>query len=79
MSHPFLNLLAGAALAFGAGHALSQSKAPAGETPAAPSVKELGMENAHAMCIGCHGIPIQDGLSHTYHVPKMPASSPATS
>ena len=77
MSHHFVNLLLGAALAFAAGHALSQSKAPAGEKPAAPGVKELGMENAHAMCIGCHGIPgYKTAFPSTYHVPKIAGQQP---
>ena len=75
MSHPFLNLAFGAALAFSAGCALSQSKAP--EKPAAPGPKELGMENAHAMCIGCHGIPgYKTAFPSTYHVPKIAGQQP---
>jgi cytochrome c553 len=77
MSHPLVNLLLGAALAFTAGQAFSQSKAPASEKPAAPSVKELGMENAHAMCIGCHGIPgYKTAFPSTYHVPKIAGQQP---
>jgi cytochrome c553 len=77
MSHHFVNLLLGAALAFTAGQALSQSKAPASEKPAAPGVKELGMENAHAMCIGCHGIPgYKTAFPSTYHVPKIAGQQP---
>ncbi|HSU63340.1 MAG TPA: c-type cytochrome [Burkholderiales bacterium] len=81
MSNPFLNLLAGAVLAgvlnSAAGPALSQSKAPASEKPAAPGVKELGMENAHAMCIGCHGIPgYKTAFPSTYHVPKIAGQQP---
>jgi len=77
MSHHLVNLLLGAALALGAGHALSQSKAPASEKPAAPGVKELGMENAHAMCIGCHGIPgYKTAFPSTYHVPKIAGQQP---
>ena len=77
MSHHFVNLLLGAALAFTAGQALSQSKMPASEKPAAPGVKELGMENAHAMCIGCHGIPgYKTAFPSTYHVPKIAGQQP---
>jgi len=77
MSHPFLNLLAGVSLVFAAGHAFSQAKAPAAEKPAAPGVKELGMENAHAMCIGCHGIPgYKTAFPSTYHVPKIAGQQP---
>ena len=78
MSHPFLNLLAGAWLAFAVGAALAQSKAPANEQPGAPGIKELGMENAHAMCIGCHGIPgYKTAFPSTYHVPKIAGQQPA--
>ena len=77
MSNPFLNLALGVAFALSAGHALAQSKAPAGEKPAAPGVKELGMENAHAMCIGCHGIPgYKTAFPSTYHVPKIAGQQP---
>jgi cytochrome c553 len=77
MSHPLVNLLLGAALAFSAGQAISQSKAPASEKPAAPGLKELGMENAHAMCIGCHGIPgYKTAFPSTYHVPKIAGQQP---
>ena len=78
MSHHLVNLLLGAALALTAGHALSQSKAPTGEKPPAPGLKELGMENAHAMCIGCHGIPgYKTAFPSTYHVPKIAGQQPA--
>ena len=82
MSHPFLTLLAGAALAAvlnsAAGPASAQSKAPANEQPGAPGIKELGMENAHAMCIGCHGIPgYKTAFPSVYHVPKIAGQQPA--
>jgi cytochrome c553 len=78
MSSYLLNALLGAALAFTAGHALAQSKAPASGKPAAAGVKELGMENAHAMCIGCHGIPgYKTAFPSTYHVPKIAGQQPA--
>ena len=77
MSHYFVNLLLGAAFAFTAGHVLAQSKAPAAEKPGVPGVKELGMENAHAMCIGCHGIPgYKTAFPSTYHVPKIAGQQP---
>ena len=77
MSHPIVNLLLGAALALAAGCALAQAKAPAGDKPPAPGVKELGMENAHAMCIGCHGIPgYKTAFPSTYHVPKIAGQQP---
>jgi len=78
MPQYFLNLLLGAALVAAGGAALAQSKAPASEKPAAPGVKELGMENAHAMCIGCHGIPgYKTAFPSTYHVPKIAGQQPA--
>ena len=40
--------------------------------------KELGMENAHAMCIGCHGIPgYKTAFPSVYHVPKIAGQQPA--
>jgi cytochrome c553 len=40
--------------------------------------KELGMENAHAICIGCHGIPgYKTAYPHVYHVPKIAGQQPA--
>jgi len=77
MPHPFLKLALGAALVLAGGAALGQSKAPANEKPAAPGIKELGMENAHAMCIGCHGIPgYKTAFPSTYHVPKIAGQQP---
>jgi len=77
MSRPFLNLLAGVSFVFAAGHAFSQAKAPAGEKPAAPGGQELGGGNAHAMCIGCHGIPgYKTAFPSTYHVPKIAGQQP---
>ena len=78
MSHLLLNLLAGAALVLAGGTTFAQSKAPAAEKSAAPpGVKELGMENAHAMCIGCHGIPgYKTAFPSTYHVPKIAGQQP---
>jgi cytochrome c553 len=77
MSHPFLKLVLGSALVLAGSAALAQSKAPAGEKPGASGVKELGMENAHAMCIGCHGIPgYKTAFPSTYHVPKIAGQQP---
>jgi len=80
MPRHFLNLLLGAPLAaaffLSAGTALAQSKA--NEKPPAPGIKELGMENAHAMCIGCHGIPgYKTAFPSVYHVPKIAGQQPA--
>jgi cytochrome c553 len=76
MPRHLLNLLLGAVLAFGAGAALSQPQPPADEKK--PAEKRLGMENAHAMCIGCHGIPgYKTAFPSVYHVPKIAGQQPA--
>ena len=65
MPRLILILLAGA-VAFGA-HAQDKKAAP----------KELGLENAHAMCIGCHGIPgYKTAFPTVYHVPKIAGQQP---
>ena len=67
MSRLILKVLVGAAVAFGA-HA--QDKKPA--------EKGQRLENAHAMCIGCHGIPgYKTAFPDVYHVPKIAGQSPA--
>jgi cytochrome c553 len=76
MSSYFLNALLGAALAFSADQAFSQSKPPLDQKK--PAEKRLGMENAHAMCIGCHGIPgYKTAFPAVYHVPKIAGQQPA--
>ena len=68
MPRLILSAIAGAALAFGA-HA-QEKKA------AAPKTGQ-GMENAHAMCIGCHGIPgYKTAFPEVYHVPKIAGQQP---
>src|ERR1051325_4964970 len=77
MSHHLVKLVLGAALVLAAGSVLAQSKAPAAEKPGAPGIKELGVENAHAMCIGCHGIPgYKTAFPTTYHVPRIAGPQP---
>jgi cytochrome c553 len=83
MSHHVLNAVLGAALAFGAHAALAQAKPPADKAPAvqekkpAAAEKSLGVENAHAMCIGCHGIPgYKTAFPSVYHVPKIAGQQP---
>ena len=67
MPRLILKVLVGAAVAFGA-HA--QDKKPA--------EKGQRLENAHAMCIGCHGIPgYKTAFPDVYHVPKIAGQSPA--
>jgi cytochrome c553 len=69
--------LLGIALAFGV---VAQSKKeakkdePKKEQQAKPG---QGMENAHAMCIGCHGIPgYKTAFPDVYHVPKIAGQQP---
>jgi cytochrome c553 len=70
MSHHLLNAVLGVSLALGAHAAFAQAKPPA-ERP-------QGMENAHAMCIGCHGIPgYKTAFPSVYHVPKIAGQQPA--
>jgi cytochrome c553 len=84
MSHHLLNAVLGAALAFGVHGAIAQPKPPASKAPAAQEKKAAGtdrpqgMENAHAMCIGCHGIPgYKTAFPSVYHVPKIAGQQPA--
>jgi len=76
-------LLVGAALAFGAHAAFAQTKPPAGKVPAAQqnkpaaTQKSEGLENAHAICIGCHGIPgYKTAFPEVYSVPMIAGQSP---
>ncbi len=84
MSHHYLNVLLGAALAFGAHAAIAQPKPPADKAPAtqekkpATTDKLQGIDNAHAMCIGCHGIPgYKTAYPTVYHVPMIAGQQPA--
>jgi len=62
-------ILFGVALACGA-HAQEKK-------PAAAAKPGQGMENAHAMCIGCHGIPgYKTAFPDVYHVPKIAGQQP---
>jgi len=83
MSSYFLNALAAAALALAVQGVVAQPKLPADKAPKADETKpattgkSLGMENAHAMCIGCHGIPgYKTAFPSTYHVPKIAGQQP---
>ena len=84
MTSYLLNALLGAALALGVQAASAQPKPPADKAPKvdekkpATTQKSLGMENAHAMCIGCHGIPgYKTAFPDVYHVPKIAGQQPA--
>jgi len=84
MSSHFLNAMLGAALAVVLHGVAAQPKPPADKAPKADekkpatTAKRLGIENAHAMCIGCHGIPgYKTAFPSTYHVPKIAGQQPA--
>ena len=64
-----VRVLIGAVVVFGA-QAQDKKAAPAAKTG-------QGMENAHAMCIGCHGIPgYKTAFPEVYHVPKIAGQQP---
>ena len=68
MSRTLLKFLIAAALALGAHATSAQPKPPAGQ----------GIENEHALCIGCHGIPgYKTAYPSVYHVPKIAGQQPA--
>lgn len=79
MSGFLLRVLLGAALAFDAHCLYAQPKPPPEKQPAKQESKPAtgaktgqGLENAHAMCIGCHGIPgYKTAYPAVYHVPKI--------
>jgi cytochrome c553 len=78
-----------AALLFSAQGALAQGKPlqgrpqpPAEKAPDAsvnaPKGQQPSVENFHAQCIGCHGIPgYKTAYPEVYHVPKIAGQSPA--
>ena len=71
-----LSLLLGTALSFGAGGALAQAKKKE-EANKEQAKTGQGLENAHAMCIGCHGIPgYKTAFPDVYHVPKIAGQQP---
>jgi cytochrome c553 len=83
MPHPILNAVLGAALAFGAHAALAQPKPPADKAPKkeearpATTEKKLGVDNAIAMCEGCHGIKgYKTAFPNVYHVPRIAGQQP---
>jgi cytochrome c553 len=72
-----LSALLAVALATAAGQAAAQAKKEAKKVEAKKEAKGQGMENAHAMCIGCHGIPgYKTAFPDVYHVPKIAGQQP---
>ncbi len=67
----------------GAGSVWAQSKPPADKAPkaqesrpATPSAGQ-GFDNAHALCVGCHGIPgYKTAYPEVYHVPMIAGQQP---
>jgi cytochrome c553 len=71
--NPFLSAFFAFALAFGASEAAAQAK----KQEPTEAAKSQGLENAHAMCIGCHGIPgYKTAFPDVYHVPKIAGQQP---
>ena len=71
MSHHLIHALLGIALAFAAHLAAAQPKP-------ATTEKRVGVDNAYAMCVGCHGIPgYKTAFPSVYHVPKIAGQQPA--
>ena len=84
MSGLIFRFLVGAAFVLGTHSAYAQPKPPADKAPAKQESRPAtaakigqGMENAHAMCIGCHGIPgYKTAFPDVYHVPKIAGQQP---
>ena len=75
--NPLISALLAVALAFAAGHTAAQAKKEAKKEQPKKEAKGQGMENAHAMCIGCHGIPgYKTAFPDVYHVPKIAGQQP---
>ena len=75
--NPLLSALLAVTLALAAGPAAAQAKKEAKKEEAKKEAKGQGMENAHAMCIGCHGIPgYKTAFPDVYHVPKIAGQQP---
>ena len=74
-----LIVLLGAAVAAGVAAQSKKEAAKKAEKPAAEAQQQSGQafENAHAMCIGCHGIPgYKTAFPDVYHVPKIAGQQP---
>ena len=73
----------GAALALALQSVHAQPKPPADKAPKkeearpAATEKKLGVDNAIAMCEGCHGIPgYKTAFPNVYHVPRIAGQQP---
>ena len=72
MAHCVLHAMLGAAFALAMQGAAAQDKATASSDRPHPTV-----ENFHAQCIGCHGIPgYKTAFPEVYHVPKIAGQQP---
>ena len=78
MPHSVLFAALAAALALGAQAAAAQDKKEAAQDKQeAPQQDKPTLENFHAQCIGCHGIPgYKTAYPHVYHVPKIAGQQP---
>lgn len=83
MFHLLLTSVFAAALALGASAASAQAKPAADKAPKAeekrpaPANAGQGFDNAHALCIGCHGIPgYKTAYPEVYHVPMIAGQQP---
>jgi cytochrome c553 len=83
MSPYLVHAVLGTALALGVHSAQAQPKPPADKAPkkeeARPATtgKQLGVDNAIAMCEGCHGIPgYKTAFPDVYHVPRIVGQQP---
>src|ERR671928_1920312 len=82
---PMVQAMLGALIALGMQSAAPQGKPkpPADKAPTvqekrpASAEKALPVENFHAQCIGCHGIPgYKTAFPEVYHVPKIAGQQP---
>lgn len=83
MQQLFVKCFFAVALALGAGSVWAQPKPPADKAPKAqesrPATASTGgsFDNAHALCIGCHGIPgYKTAYPEVYHVPMIAGQQP---
>jgi cytochrome c553 len=83
MPHRVPTIVLGALFAVAAHAAFGQAKPPADKAPTTQESRsasvepKIGMENFHAQCIGCHGIPgYKTAFPHVYHVPRIAGQQP---